>query len=57
MQVATKEALEGVQDMHRGLHLAMEELIRNKDYDRAEQILRQLDQVMSRWLNDTKISS
>ncbi|WP_309668305.1 hypothetical protein [Tabrizicola sp.] len=56
MKQANKEAIEDVKDMHRGLHMAMEELIKRKDYARSETILHQIDQAMSRWINQTKVT-
>jgi hypothetical protein len=55
MKVANQEAVDAVEDMKRGLHMAMTEFIRNREYDKAEQILHQLDQTMVRWINDTKV--
>ena len=38
-------------NMHRGLHFAMEALINKKDYSEAERILRQVDTMMSNFIN------
>lgn len=53
---ANKEAFDAVKDMHRGLHIAMDHLLRNKDLDRAKPILQELDFHMSNWLNQTKVT-
>lgn len=45
----TKEELE---DLKRGLHVAMENLINQKDYDEAERVLRQLDQRLVSLINE-----
>jgi hypothetical protein len=55
MKVANQQAVDAVEDMRRGLHMAMTEFIRNREYDRAEQILHQLDDAMARWISDTKV--
>jgi len=54
MKHANKEAYDAVQDMQRGLHFAMNELIVQKDYRRTEEILRQVDALMVDWINSTR---
>jgi hypothetical protein len=56
MKAATKSAVEDVEDMHRGVHLALEALVNQKDKARAEEILRQLDSRMASWLNTTQVA-
>lgn len=53
-QKANSEAIDDIQDMHRGLHIAMDHLINRSDTAKAEEVLRQIDLRMSRWINDTK---
>lgn len=55
MKAATKNAIDAVQDMHRGVHLALEAHVNQKDGARTEEILRQLDHMMASWLNTTKV--
>lgn len=56
MKLVNVEAKSAVEDMHRGLHLAMAALLTNRDKDEAERILRQLDAVMAGFLNEVRIS-
>jgi hypothetical protein len=51
---ANSDAIHDIKDMHRGLHIAMDHLINRDDPSEAEKILRELDERMSRWLNQTK---
>ncbi|MEX5729135.1 hypothetical protein Ga0609869_002488 [Rhodovulum iodosum] len=53
-KLANREAIDGVQQMHRGLQMALQELVLHKDYERAEAILRQLDIAMVDWIDETK---
>ena len=52
-KIATLEVIEDLQDLHNGLQLAMDKLIRDKDYTEAEVILRQVDARMSQLINTT----
>ena len=51
---ANSDAIDDIKDMHRGLHIAMDHLITRNDPSEAEKILRELDQRMLLWLNQTK---
>ena len=53
-KVANREAIDGVQQMHRGLQLALDELLTRRDHDRAAEILRQIDVMMVDWIEETK---
>jgi len=53
-KVANREAIDGVQQMHRGLQLALDELLTRNDHDRAAEILRQIDVMMVDWIEETK---
>lgn len=55
MYVMNREALDKVEDMRRGLHVAMTALIRNKDYAEAEFVLKQMDERLGRLITETKI--
>jgi hypothetical protein len=50
-KTANKEAVDAVQDMHRGLHIALDNLVNRNDTAKTEEILRELDFHMTRWLN------
>lgn len=54
-KVANREAIDGVQKLHRGLHMAMDELINRKDYETAREILLQIDYEMVEWIKETKV--
>ena len=56
MKIATVEAVEDLQDIHRGLHAAMDALIRSKDAKKTEEILHQIDQRMTSWIKQTKVA-
>lgn len=51
---ADNEAIDGVRHLLSGLHAAMTQQIRNKNYSEAELILHQLDQRFGQWLRDVK---
>jgi len=53
-KVANREAIDGVQQMHRALHFALDELVNRDDPDRAAEILRQIDIAMVEWIEETK---
>ncbi|MRH20281.1 hypothetical protein [Rhodovulum strictum] len=53
-KVANREALDGVQQMHRGVHMALDALVHQGDTEAAVEILRQLDAVMVDWINETR---
>ncbi|MBN9018457.1 MAG: hypothetical protein J0H11_13645 [Rhizobiales bacterium] len=53
----TQEVEGELQDIHRGLHIAMDRLIAQRDYDEAETVLRQVDQRMSTLINKSKVVS
>jgi len=53
-KVANREALDGVQQMHRALHMALDALMHQDDPDRAAQILQQIDAAMVEWINETR---
>lgn len=55
MYLANKKVEEELLDLHNGLHMAMENLIRSKNYDEAERILRIIDQRMSSMINEIKV--
>ncbi|SIO24755.1 hypothetical protein SAMN05444722_1009 [Rhodovulum sp. ES.010] len=52
--VANREAIDGVQRMHRGVHMALEELVNRGDAERAAEILQALDVEMVEWINATR---
>lgn len=54
--VATKELKDKIADIHRGLHIAMETLIKQKDYERTEQLLREIDFYLTQMVNETKVA-
>jgi len=41
--VCTAELKDKLEDLHRGLHIAMDALVNNKDYRRTEEVLREMD--------------
>ncbi|MFW2543842.1 hypothetical protein ACN2XU_14460 [Primorskyibacter sp. 2E107] len=55
-KVASKEAVDAVKDMHRGLHIAMDHLLNRKDSAKAEEVLRELDFHMANWINQTTVA-
>ena len=54
--VATKDLKNQIDDLHRGLHITMETLINQKDYRRAEELLREMDFYLTRLVNDTRVA-
>ena len=49
--MASEKVKEELEDLHDGLHLAMENLIKNKNYPEAERILRIVDANMATLLS------
>ncbi|WP_161806038.1 hypothetical protein [Gemmobacter sp. LW-1] len=56
MKVASKDAIDDIQNIHQGIHLALDALVRSKDYRRSEELLRQIDQLTAHWLNTVKVA-
>lgn len=54
---ANNELIARLQDLHRGLHEAMDAFIKDKDCSRGETILRQMDQHLTETLNQTKLNN
>jgi len=54
--VATKDLKDKLDDLHRGLHIALEALLKQKDYGRTEQLLRELDFHLTQVVNQTKVA-
>ncbi|BAQ67884.1 hypothetical protein JMM63_08000 [Rhodovulum sulfidophilum] len=48
--VASREAIDGVQQMHRALHMALDALENRDEPERAAEILRQIDVAMVDWI-------
>ncbi|MGH6792857.1 MAG: hypothetical protein ACRECF_08995 [Methyloceanibacter sp.] len=46
--------LQRLEDMHNGLQLAMTALIKDRDYDETERLLRMLDDLMVDFIRDAK---
>ena len=53
--VANKELQDKIIDLHRGLHLAMGELINKRNYERAEEILREVDVQFADAIHELKV--
>lgn len=53
-EIVNREAADTIIDLHNGLHIAMDALIRNRDYDQAELVLRQMDERLSRLRREMK---
>lgn len=51
----TKSVEDELKDLHNGVHLVMEQLINQKNYDEAERILRLLDFRMTDLINQAKV--
>ncbi len=47
------DAKERVADLRKGLHVAMDALIQDKDYQKAEVVLRQLDDALGALIRQT----
>jgi len=56
-EIVNQEAANTIIDLHNGVHAAMTALIQQKDYDRAELILRQLDGRFSQFRREAKTLS
>ncbi len=54
--VATKALKDQIDDIHRGLHIAMDALINKKDYRRTEEVLREVDHYLSIIVSETKVA-
>ncbi len=50
-QFASPNVISDLKDLHRGLHVAMDSLIKSKDYPEAEVVLRQLDDRLTHLIN------
>lgn len=55
-ETVNQEAADTIIDLHKGLHAAMDALIRDRDNDQAELILRQMDDRFSRLRREMKIA-
>jgi hypothetical protein len=56
MQVEiNREAENQLLDLHRGIHVAMEHLIKEKEYDKAELVLHEVDHRLAHLLNTAKV--
>ena len=55
MYVANSAAKRELDDLHRGVGMALDELVRRKDYSRAENILREIDRRLVNLLNTLTI--
>jgi len=55
-KIATEAVKDELEDLKRGLHLAMHNLIDRKDCDEAEVILRQLDQRLVQLINEIEVA-
>lgn len=44
-----------IKDIHRGVHMAMDQLINRKDYKRSEELLRQVDEELARVLRRNQV--
>lgn len=53
-KVANREALDGVQQMHRTVHAALDALLNRNAPDDAAELLRALDVAMVDWINETR---
>lgn len=55
-EVVNADAADTIVDLHKGLHVAMDALIRDKDYAEAELVLRQMDERFSRLRREMETS-
>jgi hypothetical protein len=55
MYVMNRDALDKVEDMRRGLHVAMTALVKNKDYAEAEYVMKQLDARLGALIAQTQV--
>ncbi|MBZ0123839.1 MAG: hypothetical protein K8F31_08130 [Roseovarius sp.] len=55
-KVANREAVDAVQDMQRGLHIALDCYLNQNDPAKGEQVLRELDLHLTDWLNQTEVA-
>lgn len=53
-KLATREVIDDIKDIHRGVHVAMDNLITAKNYKEAEIVLRQIDARMTELINSTR---
>ncbi|MGC9419124.1 MAG: hypothetical protein ACP5EN_09135 [Rhodovulum sp.] len=53
-KVASREALDDIQQMHRGVHMALDALVNQSDPERAVEILQQIDAAMVTWINEVR---
>ena len=53
--VANREARDGIEQMHRGIHMALEALVNRNDPETAIEILRQIDVAMVDWIDATRV--
>ncbi len=54
-KVANREARDGVQQMHRAVHAALDALLNQRDGAAAAEILRALDVAMVDWIDETRV--
>ncbi|TCP21788.1 hypothetical protein [Rhodovulum adriaticum] len=52
---ANREARDGIQQIHRGVHMALDALENQNDPETAARILRQIDVAMVDWINATQV--
>lgn len=52
--IVNQEAADTIADLHRGLHVVMTALIKDRDYDKAELVLHQMDQSFTRFIHEAK---
>ncbi|TCP62856.1 hypothetical protein EV663_101116 [Rhodovulum bhavnagarense] len=52
---ANREARDGIQQMHRGVQIALDALVNRNDPETAVEILRRLDVAMVDWINETRV--
>ncbi len=55
MYLANKETEDELLDIYNGLHIAMENLIRQRNYEEAERVIRIVDAKMSNLINSIKV--
>jgi chemotaxis regulatin CheY-phosphate phosphatase CheZ len=52
---SNRELHEKLSDLHRGLHVAMTEMMTNKNLEEAEIVLRQIDERLKGLIKSTKV--
>lgn len=52
---ANREARDGIQQMHRGVQMALDALVNGNDPETAAEILRQIDVAMVDWIDATRV--